>query len=226
MDMTWLVTLVLAALGLVVASFVACGVSEAVARVSAWLWADSAEERADKCEEWLRNVEDLKPHERPGYAGSLLWEGTRRRAVRSVRKRPAATAAPRRNKAAHTPATPLAQVILPLARAVVESVFKGWSLGFRTADAERNEGPHDEPGEFEAVIGYEIIENEDGHLELIEAPDVVAREDAYEQVRAVHSVELVRRPWSKRNVRRFQRLAADEQRRRFRSPLANREEGC
>jgi hypothetical protein len=55
-----------------------CAVAEMVARFAAWCYTPDREERARKREEWLRVLDDMRPRERPGHAGSLLWVGLRR----------------------------------------------------------------------------------------------------------------------------------------------------
>jgi hypothetical protein len=69
----WL--LVLCSLGLVSASLVSCAVSEAVARVAAWLYSPDPVRRQRRKEEWLAQLADMHPSERPVQAGSMLWIG-------------------------------------------------------------------------------------------------------------------------------------------------------
>jgi hypothetical protein len=55
-----------------------CRLSEAAARLGAWLYSPDPEIRATRREEWIAQLDDIKPLERPGQAGSMLWMGLRR----------------------------------------------------------------------------------------------------------------------------------------------------
>jgi len=44
-----------------------------VVRLAARLYGTTPELQAEKREEWLRTVQDMRPSERPAHAGSLLW---------------------------------------------------------------------------------------------------------------------------------------------------------
>lgn len=80
---------------LVFASLVSAAVSEAVIRVAAWLYSPLPEVRTLRLEEWLGDINEMKPQERPAHAGSLLLVGLKRapatlKAVRADRSLPKA----------------------------------------------------------------------------------------------------------------------------------------
>jgi hypothetical protein len=79
----------------VLASFVSCGVSELIVRVSAWAYTGDPALRARRRCEWLADIEDMKPSERPAQAGSFLWLGVRELAVRVAQAPKGATTRPR-----------------------------------------------------------------------------------------------------------------------------------
>jgi hypothetical protein len=75
--MLWLVTTVGITTGGVCTALLRCAVAEAAIRFASRLRYCSPIERAEATEEWLRVVEDMRPAERPSYAGGLLWTGLR-----------------------------------------------------------------------------------------------------------------------------------------------------
>lgn len=74
----WPLGLLLALFGVVTLALAQCAIAEVVVRSAAWLYTPDAGERARKQEEWLRILDDMRPAERPGHAGSLLWVALRR----------------------------------------------------------------------------------------------------------------------------------------------------
>src|SRR3954467_2531516 len=79
MDMTtslhhlWRLVVLAALFGGVATSFARCAVAELVVRASVWVYESDPLRRADRRETWLRVIADMRPHERPVHAGSLLW---------------------------------------------------------------------------------------------------------------------------------------------------------
>lgn len=73
MSRWWPVVLVVGAVGLVAMAFTQCAVAELVVRLAARLHTKNGAQRRSTTEEWLRLVQDMRPSERPGHAGSLLW---------------------------------------------------------------------------------------------------------------------------------------------------------
>jgi hypothetical protein len=56
-----------------------CAMAEAVVRAAASLMPGTADQRAERLENWLCVIDEMKPHERPAHAASLLWRGLRER---------------------------------------------------------------------------------------------------------------------------------------------------
>lgn len=83
----WPLGVLLTVLGGVSIAFTRCAIAEAVVRLAARLYAASSAECARWREEWLRNIEDLHPAQRPAHAGSLLWVGVREATLRRLARR-------------------------------------------------------------------------------------------------------------------------------------------
>ena len=69
--------------GGVAAGVANCAVAHFVIRAAARLWAGSRSAAAERRDEWLAEVAAMKPHERPGFAAGVLWEGMRIAAARA-----------------------------------------------------------------------------------------------------------------------------------------------
>jgi hypothetical protein len=82
----WLV--ILCSLGLVCVSLLNCAIAEAVARIAAWLYSADPERRTRRREEWLAQLADMDPSERPAQAGSMLWVGLKRLPGRALETQP------------------------------------------------------------------------------------------------------------------------------------------
>lgn len=74
----WPFAIVITTFGAVTIAFTQCAVAELAVRFAARMYSADLQVRADKRDEWLQNLEDMKPSERPGHAGSLLWVGAKR----------------------------------------------------------------------------------------------------------------------------------------------------
>lgn len=74
--------ILLAVTGMVYSSLVSCAVSEIAARIAAWLYSPDPDRRAIRREEWLNQLAEMKPRERPAQAGSMLWVGFKRAPTR------------------------------------------------------------------------------------------------------------------------------------------------
>ena len=70
--------------GGVAAGVANCAVAHFVIGAAARLWAGSRSAAAERREEWLAEVAVMKPHERPGFAAGVLWEGMRIAAARTA----------------------------------------------------------------------------------------------------------------------------------------------
>jgi hypothetical protein len=73
--------------GGVAAGVANCAVAHFVIGAAARLWAGSRSAAAERREEWLAEVSAMKPHERPGFAAGVLWEGMRIAAARAAARR-------------------------------------------------------------------------------------------------------------------------------------------
>lgn len=73
---TWWTGVFVVPFGLFLVAFTNCAIAELAARVAVRLTPfPSKEARADRLEEWLGVIQNLRPRERPAEAASMLWSG-------------------------------------------------------------------------------------------------------------------------------------------------------
>lgn len=73
----WPIAVVVVLLGTVFVAFAQCAVAELAVRVAVLLYEPDPDCRPAKREEWLLTIQEVRPAQRPGEAGSLLWAGFR-----------------------------------------------------------------------------------------------------------------------------------------------------
>jgi hypothetical protein len=82
----WWPLAIVVGVGLLVSVALAqCMLAELIVRFAARLCAVNLEMQREYAEEWSRVLSDMKPSERPGHAGSLLWAGVRTRCLMAGR---------------------------------------------------------------------------------------------------------------------------------------------
>lgn len=82
----WPMAIVAGVTLLVSVALAQCMLAELAVRFAARLYAENSEMQRELAEEWIRVLSDMKPSERPGHAGSLLWAGARTRCLMAGRK--------------------------------------------------------------------------------------------------------------------------------------------